>query len=184
MLLERVLEPGPMAVVAVAEVALGGDDRLDDVGQVVGRHPRDRAAEHRVRVVGPGVAHAHPAAGEHDEAGQLAGESLAQGRDDADVVRMDVDAVVARPGDADLELARQVGVAVERLHRAVRGRGLAVTARSPSTHSSQYDGVRGRNRRTSSATTGCQHGPPVGVRQGTRHHVAHHVAARGERREQ
>ena len=119
-LLERVLEAGPMPVVAVAEVALGGDDRLDDVGEVRRRHPRDRAAEHRVRVVGPGVAHAHPAAGEHDEAGQLAGEPLAQGRDDADVVRVDVDAVVTRPGDPDLELARQVGLAVQRLDRVRR----------------------------------------------------------------
>ena len=123
--------------------------------EVVGRHPGDRAAEHRIGVVGPGVAHAHPAAGEHDEPGQLAGETLAQGRDDADVVRMDVDAVVARPGDADLELARQVGVAVQRFRPGrPRAAASAVTARSPSTHSSQYDGVRGRNRRTSSATTG------------------------------
>ena len=33
-LLDEVLEAGPVAVVAVAEVALGGDDRLDDVAEV------------------------------------------------------------------------------------------------------------------------------------------------------
>ena len=183
-LFERVLESGPMAVVAIAEVALRGDDRLDDVGQILRRHPGDRAAEHRIRVVGPGVAHAHPAAGEHDEPGQLAGETLTQGRDDADVVGMDVDAVVAWPGDADLELARQVGVAVQRLHGAVGGRRLG--RHGPFTVDPQLPVRRGARPEPSHqlGDDGCQHGAPVGVWQRAGHHVAHHVAAGGERREQ
>ena len=111
-----------------------------------------------------------PAAGEHDEPGQLTGRALGQRRHDADVVGVHVDAVVAGPGDADLELARQVGVAVDRLDVVDRGDGVgagvrarpfgmrqpgsAVTAFSPSTHSSQYVSVRGRKRATISATTG------------------------------
>ena len=118
------------------------------------RHPADRAAEHRVRVVGPGVAHAHPAAGEHDEAGQLAGETFAQGRDDADVVRVDVDAVVARPGDADLELARQVGVAVQRLDGR-RPRAGGACGRAPPA----------RRRPTAPSTTGCAAGTVAPARR-------------------
>ena len=79
-------------------------------------------------------------------------------------LRVDVDAVVAGPGDPDLELARQVGVAVHRLDSSIgsrRARRLTLgpgrlggDGLSPSTHSSQYDAVRGRNRATISATTG------------------------------
>ena len=183
-LLERVLEPGPMAVVAIAEVALRGDDRLDDVGEILRWHPGDRPAEHRVRVVGPGVAHPHPAAGEHDEAGQLAGETLTQGGNDADVVRVDVDAVVARPGDADLELARQIGVAVQRLHGTALRRGLG--RHRPLAVDPQLPVRRGTRPEPSHqlGDDGCQHGPPVGMGERAGHHVAHHVAAGGERREQ
>ena len=75
-LLDRVLQSGQVAVVAVAEVALRGDDRLDDVAEILRRHPTDRLGEHRVGVVGAGVGHAHAAAGEHHEAGQLARRAL------------------------------------------------------------------------------------------------------------
>ncbi len=43
-LFEEVLQSGPVAVVAVAVVALGGDDRLDDVAEVGRRHPGDGRA--------------------------------------------------------------------------------------------------------------------------------------------
>ena len=107
-----------------------------------------------------------------------------QGGDDADVVRVDVDAVVARPGDADLELARQVGLAVQRLDRSVgrrclgRDRPLAVDPQLP---------VRRGARPEPSNQFGddrCEHGSPVGVRQRAGHHVADDVTAGGERREQ
>ena len=51
-----------MAVVAVAEVALRRDDGLDDVDDVLGRHPAERLGQQRVGVVLAGVAHAEAAA--------------------------------------------------------------------------------------------------------------------------
>ena len=148
----RYFQAGTVAVVAVAVVALGGDDRLDHVAEVGRWQPRDGTGQQRVRVVGPVVGHPHAAAGEHHEPGQLARRPFGQRRHDADVVRVHVDAVVARPGDPDLELARQVGLAVDRLDLVDRGDRVragvgartfgmphgrirfGVTACSPSTH--------------------------------------------------
>ena len=110
-LVDHVLQAGPVAVLAVAEVAVDGDDGLDDVGQVVGRGPHERRGQAGVGVVLPGVALAEAAADEHD----VAGDAVACDGHEADVVGVDVDAVVAGEGEPDLELAGQVGLAVERL---------------------------------------------------------------------
>ena len=56
-----------------------------------------------------------PAAGEHGEAGQVASGAAGERREETDVVAVQVDAVVAGPGNGDLELAGQVGGAVDGL---------------------------------------------------------------------
>ena len=187
-LLEQVLEAGARPVVAVAVVALRGDDRLDDVADLARRHPSHGLREQRIGVVGPVVGHAHPAAGEHHVARQLAGRPLRERRHDADVVGVDVDAVVARPGDGDLELAWEVRRSVDRLHVVDRiehvgprfGRHGAFTVdphlpvalglwAEPGDHLGDE---------------WLEHGASFRVGKRAGHHVAHHVATRRERGEQ
>mmetsp|Transcript_3778 Transcript_3778/g.10614 ORF Transcript_3778/g.10614 Transcript_3778/m.10614 type:complete len:547 (+) Transcript_3778:151-1791(+) len=105
----KVLHAGVGAHVAVSVIALGGDDALHDLhdvllgdeAQVVGS-----AREGVFLVVGA----AHAASNHDVETFQL---SLVVGDDDAaDVVGVNVDGVVAWDGDADLELSWQVPVTV------------------------------------------------------------------------
>ena len=112
-LVDHVLQAGPVAILPVAEVAVDGDHGLDGGCQIVGHHPHQRRRQARVGVVLAGVALAQAAADEHD----VAGDAVALDRHQADVLDVDVDAVVAREGEADLELAGEVGLAVERLDR-------------------------------------------------------------------
>ena len=104
-----------MAVRAVTEVPLRRDDGLDDVDHVLRAHPPERLGEERVRVLLAGVAHAEAATDVHVEPGHRTREPIGQDGHDADVVGQHVDVVVARPGHGDLELPRQVHVAVDRL---------------------------------------------------------------------
>ena len=62
---EEVLEAGPLAILAVAEVALHRDDRLGDVDDTVRPHPPERRRQAGIGVVGAGVALAEPSADEH-----------------------------------------------------------------------------------------------------------------------
>ena len=189
--LDEVLQPGAVAVLAVAVVALRRDDRLDDVDDPVGRHPPQWLGEQRVGVVLAGVAHAQAAADVDVVAGDVTDGPAAQCRHDPDVVGVDVDAVVARPGDGDLELARQVDVAVDRLDRALAALRPAVRQR----RRLGGDGLLAVDpqlpvRRRLRAEPGDQRGDErfddvlalVGPRRA--HDVAHDVAARGDRRQQ
>ncbi len=97
---------------AIAVVALDRHHGLTGPDQLVRLDVGHRHGDRRERlglVVGPAQAPTH-----HD------GEALqpaigAAHRDDGEVLRIDVDAVVAFQRDRGLELARQVGLPVERL---------------------------------------------------------------------
>ena len=107
----------------------------------------------------------------------------------ADVVGEHVDAVVARPGHADLELARQVDVAVHRLGRRAAALGQRRQRRrhgdglSPSTHSSQYAVGLGTEAGDQRGQQRSHHRLAL-VRPRAAHDVAHDVAARRQRGEQ
>ena len=111
--LDRVFEPRVLAVRAVAPVALHGDHRLGDLHRIFGAAEAHDVGGARIGV-GLAVGHAHAAADGHVPAGDVAG--LVRDRDEAEVVREDVDVVRRRHRDHDLEFARQVGLAVDRLH--------------------------------------------------------------------
>ena len=184
---EQVLETGTRTVVAVAVVALGGHDRLDDVDDIARRYPRDGLRQQGIGVVGTAVAHAHPAAREHDEAGEFAGRPLRQRRHDPDVVGVDVDAVVAGPGDRDLELPGQVGSAVDRLDVVDRCGGvgslgrhgtLAVDPQLPVALGLRAEPGDDRREQRIEDRRAFRMG------ERARHHVAHHVAAGAERGQQ
>ncbi len=98
---DRVLEPRPVTVGAVAVIALHADDCLGDVREMFPFDPAQLGGQPGIGVFFTGMAHAHPAPHEHDEAGcavELVG-------DQPDILGVDVDAVVAGPRQADLELA-------------------------------------------------------------------------------
>ena len=109
---DRVLEPRGLAVGAVAVVPLHLDDRLGDPADVFRGYEAEPLAEGR-KGLGGTRRHAHPAAGEH-----VIAEDLSPFVDDeeAEVVGVDVGAVVFRECEGRLELPRQVGRAVDRLH--------------------------------------------------------------------
>ena len=114
---DHVLEPGPFAVGAVAEVAEDLDDGLADREQVVAvdvaeRHARGTGTSSGAR------GRAQAAADQDVVADELA--ALDHGQE-AQVVGVDVGAVVFRQGERRLELARQVGLAVDRLDGVVAG---------------------------------------------------------------
>ena len=110
-IVDDIFQAGPLAIGAVAVVALGADDGFDD-GKQFGRvDAAEGGGDSRVglRLV---VGHAHAAADAYDPAGDLPVLDLG---DEADVVGENVDRVVGRMGDADLELAGQEGRAIQRL---------------------------------------------------------------------
>ena len=72
-LVDQVLEAGPVAVVAVAVVALHGDDGFGHGAQFVGRHPREGRRQPRVGVLLAGVGLAEATTHEHDVAGLARG---------------------------------------------------------------------------------------------------------------
>ena len=178
-ILDRVLESRVSAVNAVAEVALRGDDFLGDIGHL----PRRAKAEH-IRQAREGcllaVAHPHAAAG----GDCVADDSVVlDDGDEAEVVREHIDVVARRDGDDNLEFARQVSLAVDRLgFRLGTWRHvflLAVFVGQPNLV------VRPRRRREVGADRlgHLQHlGVQLGlVRVRVAHHVAVHVAARRDR---
>ncbi len=118
--LDRVLEAGALAHGAVAEVALRGEHGLGHREQLLGLEEADDVREARVRL-GVAVRGAHAAADGEVEALQLA---VLDDGDEAEVVREHVHVVDGRHDDRRLELARQVGRAVERLDLLFRARHL------------------------------------------------------------
>src|SRR5690606_22118951 len=106
----RVLEARVLAVRAIAEIALHADDVLGDGERLRDGAEADDVADARVRR-GLAVGRAHAAADDHVETGEL--PALLDG-DEAEIVREDVDVVRRRYGERDLELARHVGIAVDR----------------------------------------------------------------------
>ena len=117
---DHVLDAGPLAVGAVAVVAEQLDDRLGRRARTcVGRDVADRLGQVRERV-GVAVRHAHAAADQHVVADDLA---VLDDGEEAEVLGVDVDAVVFGQGEAGLELARQVDLAVDRLDRRRRRLG-------------------------------------------------------------
>ncbi len=111
-ILDRVLEAGAFAAVAIAPVALHGDDLLGNVDRLL-----RRAEAHHISGAREGVdlavRHAHAATDGDVPADQLA--LLVGDGDIAQVVRVDVDVVRRRHGDDGLELTREVVDAVDRL---------------------------------------------------------------------
>ena len=189
--LDQILQTCAVAVLAVAEVALCRHDRLDHVDDVFGLDPAERLRQERIRVLLAGVAHAEPAAHVDVEPGHRSGQPTVERRHDADVVGQHVDVVVARPGNGDLELARQVHVAVDRLGRPLaatrpaelqwrrlrRDRLLAVDPQLPVRRCLRAKaGDERLHERTDDRLT------LVGPWRA--HHVAHDVAARRQRRQQ
>ena len=109
--LQHVLQPRPLAILPVSQVAIGQDDGLSQILDVLGRDPSEKVSQTREGVVGPGVGGAEPATDQHREP---VGSVGAGDRDEAEVVAEDVGAAIAGPRQADLELAREVRGAVER----------------------------------------------------------------------
>ena len=111
MLGDHVFEPGVTAVAAVAPIAVQFDDRRGGIEQIVGLDKCDWGGEPRIGfwiVVG----HAVPAA----EQEVVAGEPIAiPQRDDREIVGQHVDRVVLGDREPDLEFARQIALAIERV---------------------------------------------------------------------
>ncbi len=102
--LERVFQTRQLAVGAVAEIALDGDDLPAGIERFLLRDKADDGAKQRVglRI---SVRHAHAAAHRHVEAGERA---VFFHGNQADIMREYVRVVIGRHGDGDLEFARQV----------------------------------------------------------------------------
>ena len=110
-IVDRVFEPRMGAHLAVAMIALNADHRVGRRQQPVLRDEADDVAEPRIgfgRLVGA----AHAAADGDVIALQLAARGDG---DEAEILRIDVDVVDRRNDEADLELARQILLAEERL---------------------------------------------------------------------
>ncbi len=101
-----------MRFAAVAEIALRRDDGFGDREQLLGHEETDHVREPRVGVAASPWRRAEAAADGQVEALEHA---VLDDRDEAEIVREDVDVVERRHGDRGLELARQVGGAVDRL---------------------------------------------------------------------
>ena len=167
------------AVAAVAVIAMQFDDRRRGVEQIAGLDKGNRGGEARVglRVV---VGHAMAATEQEIVAGEP--PSLPQ-RHDREIVGQDVDRVVLGNREPDLELARQITLAVERVGRLPCGSlVLPFLAVDP-------DFVIGAGLRQQM----CREPPGVGFepvvhriadRRRHRRHRAHHVAAGGQCRQQ
>ena len=108
---DDVFEPGVLAVGAVAEIAMDGHDGQDDLLQLLGSDEPHEVGQPR-KGRGVPVAAAHAAADR-----EVVSDDLARldHRDEPHVVGEDVGVVDRRDGKADLEFARQVGLAVERI---------------------------------------------------------------------
>ena len=117
-IVNEVLHAGDFAVGAVAEVALHFDDRDAQIDDAVGIDVAQRQGDGREGFLGAGR-NAEAAADEHVVADDV---PVLANRQQADVVGVDIDAVVAGQADGEFEFARQVGFAVDRLDRVVARR--------------------------------------------------------------
>ena len=106
---DRVLQARALAHGAVAKVALGGDHGGGHGDHLVGRDEADDVGQARIGF-GIAMGGAHAAADADVVAGQFA--AFEHG-DEAQVLGEHVHVVHRRDGEADLELARQVGAAVD-----------------------------------------------------------------------
>ena len=180
---DRVLEPGHLAIGAVAEVALHLHDRLGNREHVFRRHEAEPLGQRRKCLRGA-RRHTHAAAGKHVVAENF---SIFVDDDEAEVVGVDVGAVVFREGEGGLELPWEIGRAVNRLHLGCLGSagGKRLFARL---RVGQPDFVVGSRPRGEVLRKLVELGlhlvaDAVAVdRRRAAHDVAFHVAAGGERR--
>ncbi len=110
-IIHQIFEPGVPPIFAIAVIALNEHDLLDHVHDLLGRHETDRIGKPRIRL-GFVVRHSESTADEHVEPDE---PISVDDSDQSDVLRIDVDAVVAGIRDSHLELAGKVGGPVERL---------------------------------------------------------------------
>ena len=109
--MNQVFHARDLAVGAIAKVALHLDDRRGDVDGLVGRderHPLGHRGEGLLRA----GSYAEAAADQHVVADDSA---VARDGHQGQIVGVHIDAIVAGQADGGLELARQVGGAVDRL---------------------------------------------------------------------
>ena len=121
--LDSVFQPCVLAVQAVAPVSLHGDHGLGNRHGVFGRAKAHQVGGARVGVL-LAVGHSHPAANGHIPPCHAA--FVVEDCDEAEIMREHVDIVGGRHRHHDLEFARQVGLAVDRLHHVVLTAGDAL----------------------------------------------------------
>ena len=109
--LNRVLEAGVLAVGPVAEIALGGEDGGADLVHLVRGNEAEKISQ-TGEGLGVAVAHAESAANGHVVSREF---PVFDDRDVTEVLGEDIDIVGGGDGEACLEFAREVGVAVHRL---------------------------------------------------------------------
>ncbi len=114
--LQHIFEPGMFAVRAVAKVAVHRHHRLRRRNQLFARDEADDIGQTR-EGMHVAVAHAHAAAGEQVVTGEL---SVLLDGHKTQAVGEDVNVVEGRNDKRGLELARQIGFAVERVHEIFR----------------------------------------------------------------
>ena len=117
LVVEQVLHPRVFAHLPVAVVTLQGEDRLHHIENISGLHVSEGisgAGEGLLLVVSSSHATAHV-----DVAAPQASGGVREGHQ-ADVLGQQIHGVVTRHRDSNLELSRQVGVAVEGLIAAAR----------------------------------------------------------------
>src|SRR5262249_54316033 len=110
--LDYVFQPRQLAIVPVAEIAVNRNGGLCHCQQLVWPHKPDRVGKTRMAGTHT-VALSKAAACEQREAGEHAAVEV---RDEAQVVTVDIGGVLAFVSKSDLELARQVSIAVKRLN--------------------------------------------------------------------
>ena len=109
-ILNGVLEPGVFAVGTIAVIPLGGDDFLSHVCHLFGRVKTKHVGQTR-EGLGLPMVHAHATANGDGVANDLV---VLNHRDEAKVVREQVDIVARRHGQGGFEFPWQVGFAVDR----------------------------------------------------------------------
>ena len=119
-ILDGVFEPRVLAVLAVAPVALHGDDRLGDRHRVLRLAKAEKVGGARIGVR-LAMGHAHAAADRDIPARDFSGG--VEDGDETEIVGEDVDVVRRRHRHDDLEFARQISPAVDRLDDLVLAAG-------------------------------------------------------------
>mmetsp|Transcript_924 Transcript_924/g.2540 ORF Transcript_924/g.2540 Transcript_924/m.2540 type:complete len:207 (-) Transcript_924:686-1306(-) len=110
-LIYKILHARVRAVLAIAVVALCGNNCLDELENFGLLHVSEMITDARKRAFLV-VRAAHAAADNDVEANQLA--RALRNSHEPNVLRVDVDRVITRYRDADFELSRKVGLAVDR----------------------------------------------------------------------